>query len=96
MINYRKQNVCANCKHVFVRYDDEYAPNDEYYCTLNAPPRPPCMSTENKEWATDIDPVTKFPTSIRTWQVWRAWAEGREVDMLGICDAWEQGEEAAD
>ena len=94
MVNYRKQNGCVNCKHVFVYY--EYEEQDEHYCTLNAPPRPFCNSVAMNEWAGNIERSTTLATHDRIERAWRAWKKGREVDAVGICDMWEQGVEAAD
>jgi len=84
MVTYRVQDGCANCQHVFIR--QEYEGNDELYCTLNAPKRPPCMSffmeedrlVPNAPWGNDEEGEKK----------WDAWKEGRQVVAQGICGEW--------
>ena len=94
MVNYRKQNGCINCQHVFVRY--EYEEQDEYYCALSAPQRPMCNSVAMNEWAGTIERSTTNATHERIEKAWGAWRKGREVEAIGICDMWEQRTEAAD
>lgn len=94
MVNYRKQDGCINCKHVFERY--EYEEDSEYYCALNAPPRPMCNSVAMNEWAGNVERSTTLATHERIEKAWRAWAKERKVDAVGICDVWEHGAEAAD
>ena len=81
---YRVRDACANCRHVFVR--QEHEGNDELYCTLGAPERPPCMSffmdecelVEGKPWGHDDEGHRK----------WDEWQDGRQVVALGICGEW--------
>ena len=94
MINYRKLDSCANCKNVFERY--EYEEDSEYYCALNASSRPFCNSVAMNEWAGNVERSTTIATHIRLETAWQAWAKGRKVDAVGICDMWEQRTEAAD
>ncbi len=90
MINYREQNGCHNCRHVFLRY--EYDDTDEYYCTLNAPERPMCNSVNMNEWAGTVERSMTLATHDRIEKAWRAWKKDREVKAWGICDAWAAGE----
>lgn len=78
--NYRVQNCCANCKHVFIRseYDDE----SSYYCTLNASKRPLCGSVAMKEAGLDNDDYD--------YEAWYNWAEKHVVVEHGICDEYER------
>ena len=85
MINYRVQNGCGNCVHVFRRF--EYDEDDEFYCTLNAPPRPLCGSVAADEWWRYSD--TEREARADAWYEWR---HGREVEARGFCDAWRAGE----
>jgi hypothetical protein len=91
--NYRLQPGCVSCKHVFERY--EYDDGATCYCTLEAPPRPPCGSVCMHEQFshgenlpeelryTDQDP---FSIGMRNWDEWE---EGRQVVEFGICDKYE-------
>ena len=78
MINYREHDGCRNCQYVFVKHDfDGVGP---YCCTLNAPPRPPCLSVAMGECDRSDGGIDK----------WFTWQEGREVKPFGICDMWEK------
>ena len=84
MINYREQDGCHNCRHVFVRY--EYEEDDEFYCALNAPPRPMTNSVAMNEWAGNVERSTTLATHERLEKAWRKWKKDREVKAFGICD----------
>ena len=86
MKNYRCQDGCYNCKHVFVfkEYDQGY----EYYCTYNAPERPLCMSVAMDE-CPNLDSSKKFEKLCRAWD---KWSEGRRVNSVGICSYYEKVE----
>lgn len=81
MTNYRVRDGCHNCKHVFVRGD--YDEGVQYFCTLDAPARPPCMSVGMGEVPVD------FMSNHEHYDNWDAWSEGRQVRESGICDSWE-------
>ncbi len=92
--SYREQNGCANCKHVFVKY--EAADDFDFYCARKDAARPLCGSVWMDE---DVSPGTLKDGSDefhdergRVIQAWCAWREGRDVERHGICDEWE-GEE---
>lgn len=78
---YRDQDGCHNCVNVFRRtdFDEGYT----YYCTSDAPPRPPCMSVSMKESLHDTD---------SDYDLWDAWKAGREVNPWGTCEDWERAE----
>ena len=78
--NYRDQDGCHNCEHRFVR--QEYGEQDEYYCTLGAPPRPSCGTLNLGHWGQPPD-----SPYCETWdsKAWAQWSNGREVELWGIC-----------
>lgn len=78
MRNYRTQDGCHNCGQVFVY--KEWEQGDRLYCTEGAQPRPLCDSVYMGEWRQMQDPSEHG--------VWGRWAEGREVQREGVCDAW--------
>lgn len=78
--SYRIQDGCANCAHVFVRL--EYENDNELYCLLDAPPRPPCMSIFMGEHG----PMRTWSERDEPREAWNAWKEGRDVLPQGICD----------
>lgn len=77
MKNYRKQNGCHNCKAVFVL--KEYDGYDEYFCTLNAPKRPPCLSVL-------MDECSVLDLHEKLQGKWGTWAKDIKVAAYGICD----------
>ena len=78
--NYRLQNGCHNCQHCFVELHPDGG--DNYWCKLDAPPRPPCGSfIESEEFADET-----------AYNKWIEWSNGRERILYGICDEWEQKE----
>jgi hypothetical protein len=83
MKNYRIQNACVNCKHVFVwnEYDDER----QFYCTLNAPPRPRCGSVLFEE---EFSGSGKYDSEAS--DAWLKWSENRRVEAQGICEGYEK------
>ena len=80
MTNYKIQNGCHNCKHVFL--SQEYDKNDGYYCTKDSPKRPICGSYYLEE---HFDPYYMSGQSFK----WAKWAKDRGVNGWGICDDWE-------
>ena len=91
MKNYRQQNGCRNCKHVFVwsEYDDASV----YYCTFGAPKRPPCLSYLMGEIPYK---VFDYEASERASREWREWSNGRMVSREGVCDNWAGRNESND
>lgn len=85
MLNYRVQDGCHNCAHVFVHYD--YGEEDTYFCALNAPERPLCGSLKMREGPGSTLAVTRVRFDV---EAWRKWAFPRCVEHGGICDAWEK------
>lgn len=75
---YEQQSGCRDCRHVFFRTD--FGGEQNWYCTLDAPPRPRCGSVAMDEWS--LDPPMD-------WQAWQDWKEGREVHPWGTCEQWE-------
>lgn len=78
--SYREQYACVNCMHVFKR--TEYDDPPEYYCTLNAPKRPLCMSVSMDEHLLRSAP-RQVDAGFETWDLW---SDGRGVEAFGICD----------
>ncbi len=78
--DYTVQFGCHNCANVF-RFM-EYDCGDEWYCTLNAPKRPRCMSVAMGEI-----PKT-YKRNEPGYDRWERWREGRKVEAYGICGAW--------
>lgn len=74
--HYRLQNGCWNCRHRFLYY--EYDEHDRYYCTKDAPARPPCMSAQMSDYS-----IGDYMDGLIAWD---AWADGRLVHIQGICD----------
>jgi hypothetical protein len=85
---YRRQNGCYNCEKCFIKseYDDE----NLYYCTMNAPKRPPCMSVLMDEYESSLKDEKKFHDMYEEWEVW---VKDRNVSAWGICDSWEKRKE---
>lgn len=79
MKNYRIQNSCQNCVHVFrkIEYDD----CDQLFCNINDNRPPKCGSTFMKEsfdyMAFDDDPYE---------EIWDKWADIHNVSKSGVCD----------
>ena len=92
MKNYREQDGCHNCQRVFVKSDHDELP--EFYCTLNAPQRPLCLSVEMGE-SPEVDyslpKEDRIAIEEKLIDDWNFWREGREVKVYGICDAYERG-----
>jgi len=82
MINYINQTGCHDCAHVFVR--SEHDDLDRFYCTRNAPPRPPCMSVGMGE-AGNI--------TTENFKAWNEWSGNRQVEPFGTCDAYQNRED---
>ena len=83
--SYRNQPGCHNCGHVFVLVETDNPLT--YCCTLNAPPRPLCMSLAMREhipWSSR--------NHKRTVDAWESWSDCRWVKAWGICDKWKEGE----
>lgn len=79
--NYREQDGCWTCRHAFEKTDyGSTAALGDFYCTLDAPPRPPCGSRALGD-ARGYDP-----------EVWLAWAQATNVEPAGICAAWQEWE----
>lgn len=80
---YHEQDGCYNCGYCFVKgdYDD---PNT-YYCSLDAPPRPKCLSVYMGE--SDYDPSDDKAFE-KMYRNWLEWSDGREVEAWGKCSFW--------
>ena len=80
---YRVQDACANCRHVFARR--EYDEDNELYCTLRVPERPPwsVVMGESK----DV-PTQPWGQDAEGYQKWDAWKAMRRVVAQGICGEW--------
>jgi len=86
MINYTIQDGCHNCKNIFIKYDYEQC--DEYYCTLNAPERPLCMSNGMDEVPSAWD--DKYNEWKDAYNKWDEWKKNRNVMSFGKCDLYEK------
>jgi hypothetical protein len=86
--SYRRQDGCYNCGKCFIKseYDDE----NLYYCTMNAPKRPPCLSVAMSE--SSFDYGSDFHNM---YEAWEAWAKDRDVSAWGICNSWEKRKEGS-
>ena len=102
--NYRIQDGCHTCGHVFVK--GEYDDPNTYYCGLGAPKRPFCGSVAMGEDFTKLCPgghhhgvpgvdrdTERDPWHV-AYEAWEAWSKDREVDASGICDHHEPAQEA--
>ena len=82
MKNYRAQNACQSCKHVFVKY--EYDAGDELFCNIDNDRPSPCGSVsmnESFDYMVDKDPNIK---------IWNKWDKKHKVDAHGVCDKFEK------
>lgn len=83
---YRKQNGCWNCEHcVRIPHHEEA---DEYFCGLNAPPRPPSGSFAIPGEAIYDHKKNTWDEMADAEDAWEAWSEPRRVSVAGICDRW--------
>ena len=88
--SYRILHACANCAHAF--HWQAYDHGDEFFCTLEAPARPPCGSLF-MEVALSM-PAESFGVDVldEGWNeasdAWEAWAEAQKVENHGACDHW--------
>ena len=86
---YREQAGCVDCKYIFVKM--EYDEQNVYYCTHNAPDRPPCLSCYMEESSvfdyigneSEEDHSKKVNAA---FDLWEKWSKNREVQTWGICD----------
>lgn len=78
---YWEKDGGRNCRHVFIREEHDDGP--QFFCALNAPPRPPCMSVYMGEAAYNDDTIDS------RFAAWDAWSEPREVKAYGMCDQFE-------
>ena len=83
---YFEQGGCHDCKHVFIKQDWDDIP--EYYCTLKAPKRPPCMSVAMKE-CPGLEDYEGNSYGINEAN-WRKWSKDREVKAWGLCHGYER------
>ena len=75
---YKVLACCANCAHVFIRYEYESGP--DYYCTFEAPTRPICMSAAMNEHPLEYNEMTE-----KAYDKWEKWAERQSVLPWGDC-----------
>ena len=80
---YIQQDGCHNCDYVFEKYD--YENSSEYYCTFNAPERPPCMSVAMGEY--------EHGWGSSYFNDWDNWREKRRVHAWGICGRFKMKEQ---
>mgnify|MGYP000999992506 CR=1 FL=1 len=95
MKNYKEQNGCFNCKHVFIKmeYDDGY----EYFCHHDNSKRPICGSVLMSEsFFYEYNGNTKNHIHLsdeeyeKKYNEWEDWANERRVIESGICDYHEK------
>lgn len=82
--SYKEIRSCGNCRFVFIKSD--YDEERSYFCTKNAPPRPPCMSmamNENPLYPTQevVDGEVLMVHIIS----WEQWSKDRQVEPNGKC-----------
>lgn len=82
MKNFIAQDGCHNCKNVFIRY--EYEDLHEYFCVIDAPKRPLCMSVAMNE------NLGGYGSRIGAYNKWYKWKEGRGVEPWGRCDLYDR------
>ena len=80
---YREQNGCHNCKKCFVKF--EYAAGPEYFCTKDAPQRPPCACNETFGDVTANEYERLWDAA---YEAWENWSKDRERKAWGICEDW--------
>jgi len=90
--SYRLQPGCQGCRHVFVMSD--YDVSEHFYCTLLAPPRPPCGSVGMGEYE-HIDALD-FSAYSDAIDAWLSWSDVRQVSSRGICDSYRSPEQGGD
>ena len=79
---YRTQDGCHNCKHVFVMR--EWDEGSLLYCNENKD-RPRCQSVLLNEC--DANNSKEFPNRLKTWC---DWADAHEVRPYGICNNYKK------
>jgi len=91
--DYKDQDCCATCKHVFDRYD--YEEDSEYFCHFDKTERPRCGSVRLDE---DFRYFNLYRDARRRKarvlaKAWYAWSEPRSVKAWGHCSKYEKIEE---
>lgn len=82
--SYNEIRSCGNCKFVFIKSD--YDEERTYFCTKNAPTRPPCMSMamgENPLYPTQE--VVDGEELMKHYAIWEQWGDPRQVELNGKC-----------
>jgi len=83
---YMLRDGCQVCRHVFVYTDYDCGPF--FYCTLDTPPRPLCMSVGMNECP---EPFEDNKLQLGGFRKWHEWSEGREVNPGAICGEYGRG-----
>jgi len=84
--SYFEQHGCHDCRWCFAYYNEDST--IAYYCSFEAPDRPPCGSAAlGEEWDTADEQGYE-----RAWSAWVDWADGRQVKPWGICAKWKLSE----
>ena len=78
--NYKEQTGCHNCEHCFIRI--EYDDSNLYYCTIKAPPRPPCGSVCMEESYLQLETDKEWRDADEAWS---EWSKNRKVEAWGYC-----------
>ena len=92
MKNYREPYnpiVCSNCINCFVL--QEHDDMNDYFCTDETKPRPPCGSVFLGECSchhTNMD-YTIEEIERDSYEVWDKWANENRVSPQGMCDHFE-------
>ena len=81
--DYRQQNGCYNCKHIFCYWEPEM--NPIYCCTLLAWPRPMTLEEAQGAKIEYYEPAEDEQTPAEFFD---EWANQHEVDECGICGKW--------
>lgn len=84
MKNYRNQNSCQTCKHVFIKYD--YDDGDSLFCNIQNNRPKKCGSCAMHE---DFDYM--IPEGDPAENLWDKWAKTHKVNNHGICDLYKRG-----
>ena len=86
MNNYRQQDGCHSCKHVFVEYGYQHVAK---FCTKNAPERPKGAEHEQEDMDFHGEGAD---ANLEICDQWDKWRRGRGVRREGICDDFEKVE----
>lgn len=99
MKNYRENNSCLTCKHLFVKMDYDEGVTG-YYCNINKN-KPRCGSIQlDEQFISEIEirqhndnwycSEEKITLEKERREKWKQWAEKHCVSTSGICDLYKK------